>query len=662
MLADALERQRTVDEHDSGLHPLDVAGAIEQGIQQLFRTERPGLSRGEVQAGGLGMTVADLVYAGAEDRQRRVGIGVVEPENRASERFQARSAGSRTTSSSVLAAVRISSEGTGRNHSRLISHGEDAVGNDRTTKGLLRVQYERSVLRDCEGGVVQHSQLIERRPSEWLLRGVLALLATIGVALSVALLPAAALAASSPSVIQTSYSNVTSDSVKLEAQINPGGSPTTYYFIYKQADAAECEDLEGCGPETTHGGPLTGDTQQEVSPAEVTGLEPNTTYIYWLIAKNANGTAVGNRLGFTTPPAAPLIEAESMSNVTRNDATLEATINPEGPPNGVYSNGAYYQFQIVTNTSEYLPEMFCSEAGLAQPVGHGCGGELGKEPDAIPLGGKIGRASTGQPVTLDLAGAGVTLAPDTTYHYRVLAARGLAEEEGGIFWEHPSVIGPDHTFTTLPASVVPVVDSVSLSNLTSSDATLEAQIDTEGLSTVYQFKLRINLCPYSECIGYKDVPLPSGLLLGSFADQAVSLDLNSVGVSLAPGVYEYALSATSTGGHVDSPWQTLSPAVLDPPAPSASTQSGTGPPAASSGSVQPAGSGGAGSGGSSSSSTPGVQSPGPKLGKTTKLEPFENGQKLSKALKLCDKKPKSKRPSCKRQAEKKYAATGKHHG
>ncbi len=56
------------------MHPLDVAGAIEQGIQQLFRTERPGLSRGDVQAGGLGMTVADLVYAGAEDRQRRVGI------------------------------------------------------------------------------------------------------------------------------------------------------------------------------------------------------------------------------------------------------------------------------------------------------------------------------------------------------------------------------------------------------------------------------------------------------------------------------------------------------------------------------------------------------------------------------------------------------------
>jgi len=504
---------------------------------------------------------------------------------------------------------------------------------------------------------MQHSQLIQRRCGGWPVRGLLAVLATIGVALSVAILPTAALAASSPTEVQTEPAEVTPTGFKLQGKLNPNGAPTTYYFIYKQANAVECEDLEGCGPETPHNGPLTGDTQQEVSPPEVTGLEPDTAYVYWLIAKNANGTAVGKRLGFTTPPAAPSIETESVSNVTHNDATLEATINPEGPPNGVYSNGAYYQFQIVTNTSEYLPEMFCSEAGLAQPVGHGCGGELGKEPDAIPLGGKIGRASAGQPVSLDLAGAGITLAPDTTYHYRVLAARGLAEEEGGIFWEHPSVIGPDQTFTTPPSATPPVVDSVSLSNLTSTDATLEAQVDTEGQSTIYQFKLRINLCPYSECIAYKDIPLPSGLLLGSFAEQTVNVDLNAVGVSLAGGeVYEYALSATSAAGHVQTEWQTLLPPVLDPPSPAVSTLSGAGQPA---GSATNSGDQPAGSASSSSSSTPGVQPPGTGLGKTIKLESFENAQKLAKALKLCDKKPKKQRPSCKRQADKKYAATNK---
>ena len=36
-----------------------------------------------------------------------------------------------------------------------------------------------------------------------------------------------------------------------------------------------------------------------------------------------------------------------------------------------------------------------------------------------------------------------------------------------------------------------MIESVLLSDLTSTDATLEARIDTEGLSTLYQFELRI---------------------------------------------------------------------------------------------------------------------------------------------------------------------------
>ncbi len=43
VLADALERERAVGEDDSGLGAVDVAGAVEQGVEELFRTERPGL-------------------------------------------------------------------------------------------------------------------------------------------------------------------------------------------------------------------------------------------------------------------------------------------------------------------------------------------------------------------------------------------------------------------------------------------------------------------------------------------------------------------------------------------------------------------------------------------------------------------------------------------
>jgi len=482
------------------------------------------------------------------------------------------------------------------------------------------------------------------------MRGGLALLATIGVALSIAVLPAAALAASSPSEVQTGAAERTSDGFKLEGKLNPNGAPTTYYFIYKQVGAVECEDLEGCGPETTHGGPLTGDTQQEVPPAEVTGLEPNTTYIYWLIARNAHGTAVGRQLTFTTPPAPPSIETESVSNVTEDDATLEAKINSQDLP-----EGAYYQFQVVKSPSEYLPQLTCPEPEVLPPSNpDGCTSPDSQRPTpgALPIG-YIAKGPEGQSVSLDLATAGVTLQPSTTYHYRVLAAKRVQSEDG-VDWQGPFVAGPDHTFTTPPP---PVIESVSLSHVTERDATLEAQINTEGLETSYQFHLSAICGGKGECLVVVNYPLPSGLLLGSFVDQSVSLDLNTAGVTLLPGgTYTYSVSATNASGTTESsPHNFITPEnVVQPFSITTSPLSGAGQPAGANSGDRPAG-----SGSSTSSSTPGAQSPDLQVPKTTKLEQLTNAQKLVKALKVCDKKSKNQRPSCKRQAEKKYATTNK---
>ena len=130
-------------------------------------------------------------------------------------------------------------------------------------------------------------------------------------------------------------------------------------------------------------------------------------------------------------------------------------------------------------------------------------------------------------------------------------------------------------------------------------------------------------------------PLPSGLLLGSFTDQSVSLDLNSAGVTLQPGgTYSYSVSATSTAGTTESSVQTLT-TPEDGVEPLSTT---TSPQAA-------------GSGGSSSSSTPGVQSPGTGPGETIKLKSLTNAQKLAMALKACEKKPKDKRAVCEKQAQ-----------
>ncbi|HEY2200673.1 MAG TPA: hypothetical protein VGH56_02200, partial [Solirubrobacteraceae bacterium] len=95
----------------------------------------------------------------------------------------------------------------------------------------------------------------------------------------------------------------TASGFRLRGKLNPDGTPTSYHFVYRRAGEAECEDLPGCGSSTAEGGPLTGETQQEVPAIEVTGLIPGQTYIYSLIAENEHGTGRGGEVAFTTAPA-----------------------------------------------------------------------------------------------------------------------------------------------------------------------------------------------------------------------------------------------------------------------------------------------------------------------------------------------------------------------
>ena len=97
----------------------------------------------------------------------------------------------------------------------------------------------------------------------------------------------------------------------------------------------------------------------------------------------------------------------------------------------------------------------------------------------------------------------------------MIAARSVQTEDT-IQWEGPTVYGPDQTFTTPSAGTAPVIESVSISHLTPTDATLEAQIDTEGCSTTYEFQMSSSPCSECEDIElYRHSPA-EGLLLGSF--------------------------------------------------------------------------------------------------------------------------------------------------
>jgi hypothetical protein len=138
----------------------------------------------------------------------------------------------------------------------------------------------------------------------------------------------------------------------------------------------------------------------------VSELLPGTKYTFCLLAKNDPGEeALSAPVTFTTLTAAPVVEEASVLNVAATSATLQAQVNPEG-------SETTYRFEYGT-----------SEAYTAKiPVPDGPAGS-----GSAPL--------TVQAHPQDLL-------PGTVYHFRV----GL-EGTGAT-----PVDGPDHTFTTLPAS------------------------------------------------------------------------------------------------------------------------------------------------------------------------------------------------------------------
>ena len=140
------------------------------------------------------------------------------------------------------------------------------------------------------------------------------------------------------------------------------------------------------------------------------GLQAGTTYHYRLVASSPGGTNVlGPDETFTTlsvPP--PLVSTGGASGVTRGEALLSGTIDPEG-----WSTS--YRFEYGTTTAY----------GSSWPT----------------VDVNLGEFTGAQPVSVTV----LNLQPGTTYHYRLVATNA-----GGTSY------GPDKTFTTeeYPVSVV----------------------------------------------------------------------------------------------------------------------------------------------------------------------------------------------------------------
>ncbi len=226
--------------------------------------------------------------------------------------------------------------------------------------------------------------------------------------------------------------------------LNPGveGAPGTYElgtyeFLYKQGKAG----CEGEGKAPASPGLSLGGGKEAVTET-LSGLSPGTEYSLCLLVRDGikGEDAVSAPVTFTTVPVleAP-ITTEPASAVTATSATLEGELNPGGTKGGLT-----YQFDY-NNTN-----------------GTCVGGQ-----STVPV--EVAEAKQ-----LHVSGAAVGLEPNDTYRFCLVATNMLGEQ----------VEGNEVSLQT--GRRASVITGVSVTNTTSSEATVSAEIYPYGEATTYR--------------------------------------------------------------------------------------------------------------------------------------------------------------------------------
>src|ERR1019366_3576882 len=133
---------------------------------------------------------------------------------------------------------------------------------------------------------------------------------------------------------------VTTTSAQLNGSINPNGFATTAYFEY---------GLTASYGSTTPSGNF-GTAVQNIGYAE-TGLSPNSTYHYRIVASNSQGTSRGTDTTFITAGSgAPSAQTLAAGAVTTTSAQLNGSINPSG-----FATTAYFEYGLTTSYGSITP-------------------------------------------------------------------------------------------------------------------------------------------------------------------------------------------------------------------------------------------------------------------------------------------------------------------
>lgn len=215
------------------------------------------------------------------------------------------------------------------------------------------------------------------------------------------------------------------------------------------------------------------------------------------------------RVDVFAPATLPDVSTGAASAGTQGTATLEGTVNA----NGTTVTDCHFSY---VEEAGYAP-------GEADPYAAGQTAPCASTPSG----------SNPEPVTASLTG----LTPGAVYHYRLSAANS-----------NGTVTGSDETVSTGPS-----IDSTYASEVTSTSATLHAQINPRGLATTYHFE-------YGTSASYGQSTLESASIGADNEDHTVSAHIQG----LQPGTaYHYRVVASNA----------LTPEGLDGPDHALATQS-----------------------------------------------------------------------------------------
>jgi phosphodiesterase/alkaline phosphatase D-like protein len=227
----------------------------------------------------------------------------------------------------------------------------------------------------------------------------------------------------SPAAETKPPSAITQTSGTLNGTVNPDGLEVTkcefeYGTTIPYAKTAPCTPSPGSG------------SSPVAVSATVTGLTANTTYHYRVVATNSAGTSQGPDETFKTLANPPTVVTKPATAVAQTSATLNATVNPNGP------EVSKCEFEYGTSIA------YGKTAKCAVVPGPG--------ESAVAVSASVS-----------------SLTPNTPYHFRIVAANSSGESKGS-----------DETLKTLAGT--PTVETKPSTSITNTGVTLNGTVNPNG--------------------------------------------------------------------------------------------------------------------------------------------------------------------------------------